>query len=469
MKKKIIAGALILTMCMSALVGCGSKDKEVAGAKGEATRNVKVTLGIWPEETMTEDVAMYEEYKAKMEEKYSNVEIIPSYYKYSTDTFMPMAQSGNTPTIFSAWFTEPQKLIKANAVADITDLLQERGWLDVITPEIRELLSDENGRIYGLPRDAYTLGLMVNAKLFKDAGLVDSEGYPVYPKTWDELAQNAVTIKEKTGSAGLCLLAKNNAGGWHFSNIAWGFGANFNVAQEDGTYKANVNSKEAIAAMEYIHSLKWEYDVLTADPTNEDWGSGFTALATEDAAMYIAASDAVHQPTKANGMPLEDLGMGGLPAGPGGQFSLCGGTPYMFSKDATTEEINAALDFLEIIGKAPVVSDISKEGMIAEAKVKQETGIPIVRRFPCWTDQELINMELDVINEYKNVDEKMYDQYFESVLAGNLRTEEPGRTQDLYAELTKVLQAVLTDKDADIPALMDQANKNYQGILDSVK
>lgn len=49
--------------------------------------------------------------------------------------------------------------------------------------------------------------------------------------------------------------------------------------------------------------------------------------------------------------------MGAIPAGPNGdQYSLTGGTPYMFSKDATKEEINAALDFLEIMGKSPVVN-----------------------------------------------------------------------------------------------------------------
>ena len=39
--------------------------------------------------------------------------------------------------------------------------------------------------------------------------------------------------------------------------------------------------------------------------------------------------------------------------------------------------------------------------------------------------------------------------------------------QDLYAELTKVLQAVITDKNADIPSLLKKAQKNFQSILDS--
>ena len=82
----------------------------------------------------------------------------------------------------------------------------------------------------------------------------------------DELAETAKTIKDKTGSAGICLLAKDNAGGWHFSNIAWAFGATLCTQNDDGTFTSHLDSDEAIAAMEYVKSLKWDYDVLTADP-----------------------------------------------------------------------------------------------------------------------------------------------------------------------------------------------------------
>lgn len=81
---------------------------------------------------------------------------------------------------------------------------------------IKGLLSDSDGKVYGVPRDAYGLGLMCNVELFEKAGLVDENGVPKFPKTFDELAETAKKIKEKTGAAGLCLLAKDNSGGWHF-------------------------------------------------------------------------------------------------------------------------------------------------------------------------------------------------------------------------------------------------------------
>lgn len=476
---------LCLSMTAALLAGCGNTDNKTqekqtntqaenekepeqeAETEPETDAPVTITLGIWPEDTLTDDIAVHEGYVATMKELHPNVTCEPAYYKYSTDTFMPMAEAGNCPTIFETWFTEPQKLIAAGAVADITDELEAKGWLDKMSDSVKDLLSDENGRVYGVPRDAYALGMMINVELFEEAGLVDENGYPLYPKTWDELAETAKTIKEKTGAAGLCLLAKDGAGGWHFSNIAWAFGATLTIDNGDGTYTANVNSDEAIAAMEYVKSLKWEYDVLTADPTNEDWGTGFTQLGTGAAAMYIAANDAVNQPTQVNGLPLDKLAMCAIPAGPGGQYSLTGGTPYMFSKDATSEEIMAALDYLEVMGKAPIVTDAWMEGKRADAQNRVDNGIPVIKSFPCWTAQDVLDAEASIIEEYGNVDAKMYESYFETTQSAGLRPEEPGLTQDLYAELAKVLQAVITDEGADVAALMKTANDNYQALLDA--
>lgn len=490
MKRKVVGLLLCLTLAVSLFSGCKKNDATSTSddanktetqqtstpepTKAEVTSTepaakVELKLGIWPEDTLTDDIAMHKEFVTKFNVTHPNVEVVPAYYKYSVDTFVPKAESGNLPTIFETWYTEPQKLIAGGFVADITDILEERGWLNSMNPSIRELLS-KDGRIYGIPRDGYALGLMMNVELFEEAGLVDESGCPIYPKTWEELAETAKKIKDATGMAGICILAKDNAGGWHFSNIAWAFGATLTVDNGDGTFTANVDSAEAIAAMQYVKDLKWKYDVLTPDPINEDWGTGFANLGVGTAAMYIAANDAVNQPTQVNGLPVDKLAMCALPAGPSGlQYSLSGGTPYMFSKDATVEEINAALDYLEIMGKAPVASEDAIAGMKADAENRVANGVPVIPRFPCWIDQTVLDAEAQIIKDYGNVDSKKFDSYFTATKqSGNLRMEEPGSAQDLYAELTKVLQAVVTDKNADVTALMQKADANYQSILDDL-
>jgi multiple sugar transport system substrate-binding protein len=488
--KKLVSILLCLVLSVSMLAGCSKKNDTPTDSKAtesdtkgttedaapteEATdvstdttaENIQLKLGIWPEDTLTADIELHNGYVKTFNESHPNVEVVPAYYKYATDTFVSLAESGNLPTIFETWYTEPQKLINGGFVADITDILQERGWLDKINPSIRELLS-KDGRIYGIPRDGYALGLMINIELFEEAGLVDANGYPIYPKTWTELAETAKKIKDATGQAGFCLLAKDNAGGWHFSNIAWAFGATLTL-EENGKFVSNVDTPEAIAAMEYIKSLKWDYDVLTPDPTNEDWGTGFVELGTGAASMYIAANDAVNQPTQVNGLPAEKLALVPLPAGPNGdQYSLSGGTPYMFSKDATPEQINAALDYLEIMGKAPIATDDAIAGMRADAQNRVNNNVPVIPRFPCWIAEDVLAAEAAVAKEFGNVDTNLYQSYFDIIKKdGNLRLEEKGSAQDLYAELTKVLQAVVTDKNADVATLMKTADENYQKLLD---
>ena len=484
--KRIISLLLCMLMVVSLVAACGKKedgtkepatdapkateapsgDTDVTTAPEETAEPFEISLGIWPEDTNTVAIELHEGYVKTFNETHPNVTVKPAYYKYAVDTFVPLAESGGLPTIFETWFTEPQKLINGGFVADITDILEERGWIDKMNPSIKDLLS-KDGRIYGVPRDGYALGLYVNVAMFREAGLVDENGVPVYPKTWTELAETAKKIKDATGQAGFCLLARDAAGGWHFSNIAWAFGATF-VTEEGGKYTATVDTPEAIAAMEYVKSLKWEYDVLTADPTMENWGTGFQQLGTGVAGMYIAAADAVDQPTLINGLPAEDLAIVPLPAGPNGeQYSLSGGPPYMFSADATPEQINAALDYLEVMGKAPIVTDASIDGMKKDAQTKIENKVPIIPPFPAWIAQDIIDAQNAIVTEFGNVDMNLYNDYFNFIKQeGALRPEEGGDTQALYAELTKVLQAVVTDENADVAALMKTADENYQKTLD---
>jgi hypothetical protein len=142
--------------------------------------------------------------------------------------------------------------------------------------------------------------------------------------------------------------------------------------------------------------------------------------------------------------------------------------PDTFVLNAKKDEVNAALDYLEVMGKAPVASDAAIEGMKADAEYRVANGIPVIPRFPCWTKQELLDAENAIIEQYSNVNKALFSDYFAiTKVEGNLHMEEEGSTQDMYAELTKVLQAVVTDQNADVPALMKTANDNYQTILDN--
>lgn len=435
---------------------------------GDPNLTATIKLGIWPSDTAPEtEIAMHQGFVAKMKELYPKVTIEPSYYQYAVDTYVAMASAGNAPTIFQPWFTEPQRLINAGLVADITDVLKAKGWEQYMNPGYKKMLSDSNGKIYGIPRDSYGLGLMLNIDLFTQAGLMNDDGTPKYPKTLDEMAVTAQTIKQKTGAAGFCLLAMDASGGWHFSNIAWNYGATLET-YENGKWVAHLNTPECVAAMEYVKSLKWKYDCLTADPTQENWGSGMTQLGTGGAGMYFGANDAVDNPTAINGLKVDKLALVPFPAGPkGDQYMLAGGTAYMFAPNATPEQITACLAYLELMGKAPTLTQDSIDGMRTDAKRRVDAGIPVIPRIQAWNNPDYTAAELDVINQHKNVDSRFYQDYFDAINnKGELRAEEPAMAQEMYLELTKVLQKCVTNQDADVRKLLDRAQTNFQKLLD---
>ena len=155
--RKVLSMILAAAMVLGMVVCAGAQQAKADGESGS------ITLGIWPEDTQTEAIAVHENtYVPAFNELHPDVEAIPAYYKYSPDTYVALATAGNAPTVFESWYTEPEKLIRNGLVKDITDILEERGWLDVMSPAIRDLLSDEDGRVYGMPRDAYSLGLMIS-------------------------------------------------------------------------------------------------------------------------------------------------------------------------------------------------------------------------------------------------------------------------------------------------------------------
>ncbi|MDR2951619.1 MAG: extracellular solute-binding protein, partial [Treponema sp.] len=162
--KKFFVFALALLCAASLVFAAGGKQTAPAG-------KTVVKLGIYPEDTQAGEIQMHQNWISAFNQKYPDVVIQPAQYRYAVDTFVSLAQSGQVPTIFETWFTEPQKLITNGFVKDITAEIRQLGWEAKMNESIKNLLS-KDGKIYGVPRDGYALGLMLNVDLFRKAGLV---------------------------------------------------------------------------------------------------------------------------------------------------------------------------------------------------------------------------------------------------------------------------------------------------------
>jgi hypothetical protein len=93
--------------------------------------------------------------------------------------------------------------------------------------------------------------------------------------------------------------------------------------------------------------------------------------------------------------------------------------------------------------------------------------VPNIPDVPAWTDADYLRAKQQARDAFANVDMRLYNDYYTAVAkSGNLKPEEPILAQDLYAELTKCLQAVITDRNANPQALLDTAQRNFQTLLD---
>ena len=462
--------SLILAVCMLGVIpfGCAGAEEVI-----DADLTCTITLGNWPADTAPDaEKALFEGYRETMKKQYPNVTLVPNYYSYTLSNYVPMAKGGTAPSIFQPPFTDPQLLISQHLVGDVTDALEQCGVLEHFSPAYVEMLADENGRIFGLPRDGYVLGMHLNVALFREAGLIDEAGLPIYPKTLQELAEYGQIIKQKTGKAGLVFPASETYGGWLFTNIAWNFGcvgeSALEYQDEDGRWVCNFTSRECIAAMEYMRDLRWKYDILNADATTTDWAGAHSLLGTGEAAMNFAADDSVDQPTANKGLPVEDFALIPFPAGEAGRYALAGGTCYMFAPDISNDQAVALMAYLKILGKLPFLDDSIIAGMRADYAAKRDRGAPVIPAISAWNDEEYNNAKQAIVDEFCNVDMRLYADFFDSLSEGTitLKSEEPVFAQQLYRELTAVVQRVITKEGADVEKALKKAQDSFQEYLD---
>lgn len=452
-KRRIVALGLAAMLAVTTLAGCGIGS---GGSDGKVT----ISVGNWPDETKPEALKDKNRIKDEFEAKNPDIKIVSDTYGFDTKTFTMKAAADQLPTMFTTYFTEISTIIKNGYAADITEELKSSGFYDSMNPELLELVTGPDGKVYGVPTDAYAQGLYVNKKMFRDAGLVNEDGSIKVPKTYQELAEYAQIIKQKTGKAGFILPTTNNCGGWNFLNIAWAYGVEFETQDENGKWHAAFDTPEAVEALQYIKDLKWKYNAFP-DDTVIDLEKMSQYFATYQGAMMFNSPPGKF--AEKYGTSIDDVYVGRLPEGPHGRYSQMGGNLYMFKKNATKEQINAGLKWLEYTGISPKLTDEQMESARISYKESLNNGAIVLDRdaFNVWTNEETIQKRRELRKEYTNVNPADYAEYyaFEDV---TIKPEPAACAQELYAVLDACIQEVVTNKDADVEKLIRDAARDFQ-------
>ncbi len=459
MKKmfQMVALMLVFVLSLSMLSGCGADTSDKNG-NGQTV----VSVGDWPDK---EGIALdtINARKARFEEANPDVVIEPDLWKFDRKTFYAKAAGGQLPTLFKSAFTEAPEIINMEYSEGLTDALKKHGYDGAFNESILELIRDEDGEIVAFPTKPYLLGIAFNVDLLKAAGYVAEDGTPHQPKDWNEMAEMAVKIKETTGKAGIVLPTASRSGGWIFTSIAWSFGVDFMEKDADGNWKATFNTPEAAEALQFIKDLKWKYDVLPANNLidAEEW---YKTLGVGNAAMTVAAGDYTGRVAK-YGMQPEQVGMMAIPAGPKRHVTLLGGEIWSVKEGATKDQVDASVRWLKTEFDHALTDAYKKTTEESVAKAIKENQHVGIRCLSQWnSDAESLKWYNQYIAEHSNGNPNHVKLYNELVsdCAIEIQPEEPVCCQELYSILDGCLQEVLTNKNADVDSLLENANRDFQ-------
>ena len=417
-------------------------------------RPVTITVSDKPSPDREEELSLWQDQVNRFQEMYPNVTIEGLELEYEPTAFVALIAGDQLPTLFRSYFTEPEKFIAQDAVADLTPLFEASGVADTFNSSVLDIAT-QDGAVYAIPENAYALGLAYNIELLAAAG------YDAPPTTWDELVEIAQAVTDKDdGIAGFAFINDGSAAtGWHFTNIAYSFGASPDeiiAVNDDGSYSAAFGEGATVDALNFIHDLRWEYDVLPGATLN--WGSITEALVSGRVAMAIYAGDQFG--FMLNSFPDADIanfGYAPMPSGPNGISALTGGNLWMIDAGASEDEREAAFYFQLWRQLDPAEYE---SAVITQSEQGRTIGQPVLPMYVGEHQEGREAFEAD----YNVLPVENYALFNDAVKAGDitLYAEPITAVQDYYAELGVLVSEVLSNERTDPETRLGEVAEEFQ-------
>ncbi len=357
-----------------------------------------------------------------------------------------MLKARSQPDVFYTYFTDLPQVLAHDGAEDITAYVNDRTvpLLDDIDPDVLGTLKHD-GKLYGLPTSNYTMGLLINRRLFERAGLDPDDP----PKTWEEVRAAARKIAALgDGIAGFGEYSAGNTGGWHFTAQMYSLGGD--IVDETGR-KAAFNDELGKRIVENLHAMRWQDDSMGKTQLLK-WGDLQKQMATDKLGMFLAAPDDIAYMVQQLGAEYENFGMGPIP---GGRNTLAGGNAYMIKKGIPDDKVKAAIAWLNFknltVGK----------GQFDWARTKAD-GLPVGVPQPNFWQGGSKEKDDAARVEHATMPVANFKAFMDNPVPGKA---EPPKAQEIYKVLDNVMSAVLTNEDADLDKLLDTAEDQVDQVL----
>ena len=431
-------------VCSLALTAsaCGSGDDSASG-------KTRITVNCEPPKSAKVDRKFFDSDVAAFEKKNPDIDVVThdAFPCQDPKTFDAKLAGGQMEDVFYTYFTDAKHVVDINQAADLTPYIKELKSYDTLQKQLRDIYTVD-GKIYGIPRTGYSMGLIYNRKLFQQAGLDPDKA----PTTWAEVRADAKKIAALgNGTIGYADYSAQNQGGWHFTAEMYSQGGD--VVSADGK-KAAVDTPQGHAVLQNLHDMRWtdnsmgSKQLLVINDVQQLMGSGKLG-------MYLSAPDNIPILVKEKGGNYDDLALGPMP---GGQGTLIGGDGYMFNKHDTPAQIRAGLKWLDSMYLTPGSGFL---GDYARAKkANAPVGLPEPRLFTGAADAK----DQQIKKANSNVPVANYQAFLDGNQSLQMKIEPPD-AQQIYSVLDGAVSAVLTKKDANIDQLLKDASGKIDGIL----
>lgn len=447
---KTIAGILLPAAVVLSVTGCS---EEPAAPTVDANAPVTITVSNLPSTEHPTERAAFLKLLDDFHTAYPNITANGVETAWDPQTFQALLAGKQLPTVFLVPFTEPQGMIARNQLADISWELEQVGLSDKLNPAAMAVGQKEN-RTYGVPVDAYAIGLVYNRDLFVKAGLDPDKP----PTTWAEVRTAAKTIADETGVAGYAQMTTKGTGGWMLAAMTYSAGGT--IEDAEGTKATFTDGAATKEQLELLKSMRW---------TDNSMGSNFLydqaallqTFAAGQVGMILGAPISYQYATTFFKMSKDHIGVGPMPQGttPGG--TMTGGALHVVNPDATPEQRLAAVKLIEF--RLRYYTDESRA--VEYAQSQQAAGLPVGLPGLPTLGEAAQEQYLNWIQPYVNVPLANFKAYTETVNTIKLAPEPAKKAQEVYVALDPVVQAVLTDENADIDALLSTAAENVDALL----
>jgi multiple sugar transport system substrate-binding protein len=429
-----------------------------AAAVGSTAKSVTISVASLIPGSTPAAVQQFNQQVAQFQRANPSIKIKPVEYQWTGPTFAAKLAAGTLPTVFEVPFTDARTLGDNGQLADLTAGVKALPYYSKYNKAVLAEGTDSKGRIVALPKGAYAQGLHYNRKLFAQAGLDPNKP----PTTWAQVVSYALKISQKTGQAGYVEMAKaDNTGGWILTTLTYALGGR--MERGTGTRAvATLNNPQTIAALNLLHHMRW-VDNSMGSNFDYGWSDINQAFAAGKVGMYISGSDVYTNLVQASNIDPSIYGLAALPLAKNKNAGvLGGGTLVAVKPKASAAEKAAALKWIDFFYEQPL---ISKAQAIRNAKTlvanKQPVGVPAL---PIFNRAQYL-LANSWIKPYINVPVAQMRPFTTGIFNQQLIPEPPVATQSVYHALDPVVQAVLTDKNANISSLLQQANAQAQQAI----